>query len=157
MCFILACVIVLSIKLLPAATPGEAKLILLITFFFIVVLLYPTIKKIKFMAYVKINEDEIESFLFRKSLCKVDRRKTVYYAFFYGSEALTSTMKYIAISNSPFECYDLPPFKFFTFRFPKNFLDTYDIKNQIVVPYHEETISVLQIDGWINVRDCDLK
>ena len=109
----------------------------------------------RFLTYVKINRDKMESFIFRKSLCKVDCREKVYYAIFDGRESLYSTVKYIAVSNEPFEYYDVPRFQFFKAKKP--FLSTYDIKKVIVVPYHKETIPVLPIEEWINVRESNLK
>ena len=156
MCFILICVTVWLIRTQSVSNSSDDIVIILYTIFYLGLCSFFMLPSVRFMTYVKINEDEIASYLFKKSLCKVDCREKVYYAIFDGRENLTKTKKYIAISNKTFEYYDAPHLRIFHSD-RKPFLGTYDIKKQIVIPYNYKTIPVLPIDGWINVRDSDLK
>ena len=99
------------------------------------------------MTFVRINDNGIESYLFIKRLCKVDWDKSIYYVIFEAAESKYNRKRYIAISNTLFEYHDAPPLRVFPWQ-KKNFLASYDIKNQIVIPYDEKTISLLQVNEW---------
>ncbi len=126
MCFMLICVTVWSVSSQSVSNLSDDIVIILLTIFYLGLFSFFMLPSVRLMTDVKINEDEIASYLFKKSLCKVDRKERIYYAVFDGRENLTITKKYIAISNKPFEYYDAPYLRIFHSD-RKPFLGTYDI------------------------------
>ena len=105
------------------------------------------LKSYRLITYVKIHENEIESYLFNKKLCKVDYDKKIYYVIFQAKENTTTTKKYIAISNKWFE-YQEKSWMRLRQSDDRPFLGSYDVKEQIVIPYNEKTILLLPIEEW---------
>ena len=147
MCFLMMCAIVLSVQLQSVSNPNEDKGIILVTCIYIGIPLILMIRAFRMMTYVKVNKDGIESYLFRKRLCKVDYYNPIYYAVFTAVESKYTSNKYIAISNKKFEYRDVSPLRLLPGK-EKPFLASYDVKNQIVMPYDEKTNSLLQTKAW---------
>ena len=147
MCFLMMCAIVLSVQLQSVSNPNEDKGIILVTCIYIGIPLILMIRAFRMMTYVKVNKDGIESYLFRKRLCKVDYNNPIYYAVFTAVESKYTSNKYIAISNKMFECREISPLRLLLGK-EKSFLASYDVRNQIVMPYDEKTISLLQTKDW---------
>lgn len=101
-----------------------------------------------------INENEFfESFIFKKSLCTVDKTKPIYYTIFLANEGMFSRKKYIALSNEPFEFQDTSSIRLFPWD-KKPFLVSYNVKKQIVMPYNETTQLFLETEIWKSISQA---
>ena len=145
-CVMIIFITIMSIYLLITGNSDDYKWIALFTGFYIGFFLFFLLKSYRFITYVKIFENGIESYLFNKKLGKVDYDKAIYYVIFQAKENTTTTKKYIAISNGIFEYFNVS-----VRLFPwdkKPFLGSYNVKKQIVMPYDEKTIPLLPIEEW---------
>lgn len=97
--------------------------------------------------YAVIEEDHIQSFLpTSQILCTISTTDAVYYAIFTSPEGSAHGKEFIAISNSPFEYQE-------TYGIAKvRFLQHYDMAKQIVLPYDNQTIKLLDIQKWHKVN-----
>ena len=99
---------------------------------------------IVFFCTIEIQGYLVKSFLFGKLKCQVSLTERVYYVIFNSKESMFRNKTYIAISNKPFE------FKVETKGC--TFLGYYDKRNQIVVPYNDETKYLFPVEKWININ-----
>lgn len=139
--------ITMAIRLLSVSNPNNDKWIIGLAVSYIGMFLFLTLKSYRFMTYVKIHENEIESYIFNKRLCKVCYDKVVYYVIFDARESSISRKKYIAVSNKRFEYQETSGIRLLPSD-NKPFLGSYDVKKQIVIPYDEKIISILPIEKW---------
>lgn len=97
--------------------------------------------------YAVIEESHIQSFLpTSQILCTISTTAAVYYAIFTSPEGSAHGKEFIAISNSPFEYQE-------TYGIAKvRFLQHYDMAKQIVLPYDNQTIKLLDIQKWHKVN-----
>lgn len=100
----------------------------------------------RFLTYVIVENNEIQSFsLFSKKLCSITTATPIYYAVFDSPQGMQCA-RFIALSNEPFEYRA-------TYGVAKvRFIQHYNMAKQIVMPYNEQTISILNLDTWYNVR-----
>ena len=96
-------------------------------------------------AYVIANESMFCGYSFyHKKKCTVYRGKPVYYAVFETTLGGTSR-KLVALSNEPFE-YRVAS------KHGVKFVQSYDIKKIVVLPYNESTKPLLNLEQWNNVN-----
>lgn len=97
--------------------------------------------------YAVIEEDHIQSFsAASQKLCTISTADAVYYTIFTSPEGSAHGKEFIAISNSPFEYQE-------TYGIAKvRFLQHYDMAKQIVLPYDNQTIKLLDIQKWHKVN-----
>ena len=86
--------------------------------------------------------------LTRRELCRIDLRQTVYYARFTTLASGCGKIPLIAISNEPFVYADYLG-NIITRR---RFIQGYDWKKVILMPYDERTKPLLDLDAWRCVR-----
>ena len=86
--------------------------------------------------------------LTRRELCRIDLRQTVYYARFTTLASGCGKIPLIAISNEPFVYSDYLG-NIITRR---RFIQGYDWKKVILMPYDERTKPLLDLDAWRCVR-----
>lgn len=80
-------------------------------------------------------------FIFSKKLCVISTEKPVYYAIFSTPQG-GRIAKFIVISNELFEYRD-------TYGFAKvRFIQHYDMAKQVVLPYNDQVIRLLDFDDW---------
>lgn len=84
----------------------------------------------------------------RRELCRIDLRQTVYYARFTTLASGCGKIPLIAISNEPFVYADYLG-NIITRR---RFIQGYDWKKVILMPYDERTKPLLDLDAWRCVR-----
>lgn len=98
--------------------------------------------------YAKLKGDKLTSYsLLGKSLCTLDLNRPIYFAIFEASSigldvylvALSATLFTHRIDNGEG-------------RNKKDFLQCYDMKSIILLPYDTETVSVLHMGKWYNVH-----
>lgn len=96
----------------------------------------------RFLTYVIIEKDQIHSYsFFSKELCVISTKKPVYYAIFNTPQG-GKIAKFIVISNELFEYRD-------TYGFAKiRFIQHYDMSKQVVLPYNDQVIRLLDFDDW---------
>ncbi len=97
--------------------------------------------------YAIIEEDHIQSFsVASQKLCTISTADAVYYTIFVSPGGAACCEEFIAISNSPFEYQK-------TYGIAKvRFLQHYDMAKQIVLPYDNQTIKLLDIQKWHKVN-----
>ena len=91
---------------------------------------------------VTITESSFQSTLFNKICCCVDRKKEIYYTVVESFEAAYSKKKFIIISNQPF-CVENN-----RGVFPKKIIQSYDLNNQILLPYDSNTFNFFELSNW---------
>lgn len=100
----------------------------------------------KFLTYILWEKPLFQSYSFFKTkLCEVDTSKPVYYKIFQTPQGQFENGQFIAISNEQFqyqEIYGIAKIRFIQY---------YDWKKQIVLPYNQKTILLLEIDNWNNI------
>lgn len=84
--------------------------------------------------------------MFGRAKCRVDLNETVYYVQFEAKSLFKDDEKYIAISNQvfryqPYGAHNL------------TFLQTYDQKSIIAMPYNDKTKELLDTEHWANVQE----
>lgn len=99
---------------------------------------------IVFFSTMEIQGYVVKSFLFGKLKCQVSLAERVYYVIFNSKESMFRNKTYIAISNRPF--------KFKVETKGCTFLGYYDKRNQIVLPYNDETKYLFPVEEWININ-----
>ena len=101
----------------------------------------------RFLTYVIVEKDEIHSYsFFSRELCTVTTANPTYYAVFTTPQGMLSTKKFVALSNEPFE-YQV------TYGVAKvRFIQHYNMKKQIVLPYDDEVISLLNFDDFHKIN-----
>ena len=101
----------------------------------------------RFLTYVLAEDHTFTSFsFFHRYLCTVDTNHPVYYAVFQTPESMYGFQEFIALSNEPFvyqPTYGISK---------KSFIYHYDMKKQIVLPYREETFSILHLTEWRRIH-----
>lgn len=115
----------------------------------ITIVILPTMR---YLTYVIVTEDGFDSYLFKKKLCTVHKDKPIYYVIFKfggvgGPEGRYVTRNYIVMSNDPFEYYEAPSIRIFTWD-KEPFLRAYDMKKQMAMLYDEKTMPFLEIEKW---------
>lgn len=96
----------------------------------------------RFLTYAIIEKNQIHSYsFFSKKLCVISTEKPVYYAIFSTPQG-GRIAKFIVISNELFEYRD-------TYGFAKvRFIQHYDMAKQVVLPYNDQVIRLLDFDDW---------
>lgn len=96
----------------------------------------------RFLTYAIIEENKIHSYsFFSKELCVISTEKPVYYAIFNTPQG-GRIAKFIVIYNELFEYRD-------TYGFAKvRFIQHYDMAKQVVLPYNDQVIRLLDFDDW---------
>lgn len=105
----------------------------------------------RFFTYTIDKKDSYESFLFKRSLCIIDKSRPIYYVTFWGVEGTFSKREYIVLANEPFEYQNNCPLRIFPWD-KKPLLVSYNVKKQIVMPYNEVTKSILETDKWYSLE-----
>ncbi|MBQ4559290.1 MAG: hypothetical protein IJN64_05675 [Lachnospiraceae bacterium] len=122
-----------------------------IPFYFGLAILYILVYPRAF-AIIKIQGTTITSFLFGKEKCKIDIDKEVYYAIV---EANPERIRgaggtFIVISNECFLYEQRKKIGRGIWKKEKPFENYYDMKQMILIPYNENTKSILPIEQWKN-------
>lgn len=96
----------------------------------------------RFLTYAIIEKNQIHSYsFFSKELCVISNEKPVYYAIFNTPQG-GKIAKFIVISNELFEYRD-------TYGVAKvRFIQHYDMAKQVVLPYNDQVIKLLNFDDW---------
>ena len=101
----------------------------------------------RFLTYVVVSNDVYTSYILKKRLCEIDRKKTIYYVIFSANEGVFSRKDYIVLSNDPFEYEEKCSLRIFPWE-KRPLLAGYDTKKQIALPYNQETRLILEIEKW---------
>lgn len=96
----------------------------------------------RFLTYAIIEKKQIHSYsFFSRELCVISTEKPVYYSIFNSPQG-GKTARFIAVSNELFEYRD-------TYGFAKvRFIQHYDMHKQIVLPYNDQVMRLLDFDNW---------
>ena len=102
------------------------------------------------MTHVILDEGKCVSYsLLNKKLCRVRYDKDVFYSFFYVKFLYEPEVRFIALSNSPFQCRQtLAEITDITGALKKKFYGTYNQRKIIVFPYDETVAPLLHLDDW---------
>lgn len=124
----------------------EDYIMVLCTSWFVLILGCILICSQKFLTYAIVEKHEIHSYsLFSKKLCTITTTSPIYYAVFSSPQGMLSTNRFIVLSNEPFE-YQA------TYGVAKvRFIQHYNMAKQIVLPYNEQTIPILNLDAWYKI------
>lgn len=88
----------------------------------------------------------IPTHYFQKKLCTITTTNPTYYAVFTSPQGMLSTDRFIVLSNEPFEYQT-------TYGVAKvRFIQHYNMAKQIVIPYNEQTIPILNLDAWHKIN-----
>ena len=118
-----------------------------ITFFWVVILCLFTMIW-RFLIHTKVEDYFYQSYLGRRKQCYVDRTKDIYYTVFgYPAKKVDSYGKdsYIAFSNEPFVA------KYYLTNWG-SFINKYDTKKIILLPYYEEIVPYLNVENWHKIE-----
>lgn len=99
----------------------------------IFMLCLPIVVSYRQLTTIEINFENCSSYsLIKKHLCTVDFFKKVYCSFFYVTFTYSAPLKFVAISNQPFNC---------DYR---RFYRTYNLKKIIIFPYSEQAFDLIK-------------
>lgn len=89
-----------------------------------------------------------------RKLCSIDRRKSIYYACFSTPASGCGPIPLIALSNNLFVYSDY--LGSITAR--KRFIQGYDWKKIVLMPYNEQTMPLLSLDKWqcVQMHDSEM-
>lgn len=119
----------------------------------------------RLMTKVQIDDNFIRSYLLRRQLCVIDKRKQIYYVKFEGRISRTLSREFIIISNEPFVYYKEP-----VMGMLPNYMDLYNrrckwtrrallygynTKKQILFPYTENTKTLFEFAKWVVQEECN--
>ena len=119
----------------------------------------------RLMTKVQIDDDFIRSYLLRRQLCVIDKRKQIYYVKFEGRISRALSREFIIISSEPFIYYKEP-----VMRMIPNYMDLYDrtckwtrrallygynTKKQILLPYTTKTNTLCEFEKWVLQEECN--
>ena len=111
----------------------------------VVVALFPIFLYYKQLTYVTLEKNKCTSYsLFKKKLCQVDYNIKVYYSFFDVNFLYSPTVKFVALSNMPFECDNRVGI------IKKGFYGSYDQTKIIIIPYDNQVSSMIKLDKNID-------
>ena len=100
----------------------------------------------KFLTYVLVENNLFQSYsFFNNKLCEVDINKPIYYVIFNTPQGQFANSQFIAISNEMFH------YQAFYGITKIRFIQYYDWKKQIILPYNKQTILLLELDKWNKV------
>ena len=100
------------------------------------------------LIHTKVEPNSYQSFLGKRKQCYVDRTKDIYYTVFgYPAKKVDSYGKdsYIAFSNEPFVA------KYYLTNWG-SFINKYDTKKIILLPYYEEIVPYLNVENWHKIE-----
>lgn len=125
----------------------EVYIIVICALPFIIILIAMLLCSRRFLTYVIVEAHQTQAYsFFNKELCSINFDTQVYYSIFKSTEGGIYTKQFIAVSNVPFKyqpVYGASKIKF---------IQHYDLKKQIVMPYNEKIIPFLKLDDWIKVN-----
>lgn len=101
----------------------------------------------RFFTYTVVEKDFYTSYIFKKRLCVLDKKKTIYYVIFSAVEGRFSRKEYIVLSNEPFLYEEKRSLRIFPWE-NKPLIVSYNTHKQIALPYNQETRPFLEIDKW---------
>ena len=127
---------------------GEDYLIFVLESPGLIALSLVLLNSLRFLRYVIIEEHLFHGYsFFNKKLCTLDTAMPTYYAIFKTTQGFLCVKQFIVLSNESFIFQDN-----ISNMFKKRFIARYDLKKQIVLPYDEQTIPLLNIEGWHKVN-----
>lgn len=100
----------------------------------------------RFLTYVIIENNTYTSFLFKKRLCVIDTAKPIYHVIFSAREGMFSEREFVVLSNEPIAYEEKRSLRIFPWE-KKPLIAGYDTQKQIVLPYNEETRSILKMEA----------
>lgn len=126
---------------------SEDYIMIICSAWFVLVLSSILLCSKRFLTYIIVGTNQVHSYsIFNKRLCTVDTTTPTYYAIFKTSQGFLCVKQFIALSNKPFQYQ--PVYGISRVRF----IQHYNMKVQIVLPYNEKTIPLLKLEEWHNVN-----
>lgn len=140
--------VILTVRFYAGEGIGDFIILFLTVTLGIVIALLPIIMNYRQLTQVHLTQNGCVSYSFlRKQLCHVDFSKKVFYSVFYVRIAYTPKIKFVAVSNEPFECE-----RESEHINKRSFYRKYDQKKIIVFLYDDQLSGFLNTEKWQQVN-----